>query len=207
MKTETRVDRGLRKKFVNSSLANKTCAKCNKEYPRNENYFYKQTHPSNKGAFRYSSECITCQNKRSLEWKSGNKNRKREVDIKYRSGKIGFFRDLWHGMKRSRHGNEFKTFEEFLDCWEEQKKILGMMCPILGIEMTMIKGINMDGVRRKATDTNISKNRVLSSRPYSKQNLIFVSWKANNMQGDITPLLAKRYLAIVKERYGTDEVE
>ena len=48
--------------------------------------------------------------------------------------------ELWSGVKISKHGNEFKDFDEFFDCWVEQQKIYGTKCPYLNIEMTKIKG-------------------------------------------------------------------
>ena len=190
---------GLRKKFKNSSLTTKTCPACNKEYPRDENYFYRKKHPSKLGTFNYNSYCIECENKRTQVYKSKSKEKIRPWGLKYTSSFGGYFNQLWQGVVNSRHGNNFKNFDEFFNCWEEQKKIFGMKCPILGIEMTMIKG------KGKPTDTNISKDRILSSRPYSQQNVIFVSWKANNMKGSISPFIAKKYLEIVRERYGTDD--
>ena len=192
---------GLRKKFVNSSLAYKTCPLCKKEYPRDENYFYKNKHRSKIGAFNYSNNCITCENKRSQKWKANNKTKKKLSDLAYQMGEKGYFNQLWQGVATSRHGNNFKNEEEFVNCWKEQKKIFGTKCPISGIEMTMTKG------KGKMTDTNISKDRILSSRSYGKQNVIFVCWRVNNMKRDITPQVAKRYLEIVKERYGTDDLE
>ena len=192
---------GLRKKFINSSLAYKTCGTCKKEYPRDKNYFYEKKHPSSLTSAAYDNNCIACENKRSQKWKVNNKTKTQLYDLAYQMGEKGYFNQLWHSVPNSKHGNEFKNKEEFFNCWEEQKKIWGLKCPILGIEMTMIKG------KGKPTDTNISKDRILSSRPYSKQNVIFVCWRVNNMKSDITPKVAKRYLEIVKERYGTDDPE
>ena len=73
--------------------------------------------------------------------------------------------------------------------------------------MTKTKGLNPHGERKKHTDTNISKDRILSSKPYSKQNIMFVCWKANNEKGNVSPKIAKKYLQFVKERFGTDEIE
>ena len=70
---------------------------------------------------------------------------------------------------------------------------------ILGIEMTKIKGLNINGVRRKSTETNISKDRILSNLPYGKDNLMFISWKANNEKGNITPYIARKYLNFVNQ--------
>ena len=39
---------GLRKKYINSTLVNKTCSKCNKTYPRDEEHFYRRQHHSKK---------------------------------------------------------------------------------------------------------------------------------------------------------------
>jgi hypothetical protein len=71
--------------------------------------------------------------------------------------------------------------------------------------MTKIKGINVDGMTKKRTDTNISKDRILSSKPYSKENIMFVSWKVNNEKGNISPKIARQYLKFVEERFGKDE--
>jgi hypothetical protein len=114
---------------------------------------------------------------------------------------------MFVGVRKSKHGCEFKNYEEFFNCWKEQQKIYGIKCPYLGIEMTKIKGINKNGIKRRSTDTNISKDRILSSRPYSKENIMFVSWKVNSMKGNISPKIAKQYLQFVKERFGTDEIE
>ena len=63
--------------------------------------------------------------------------------------------------------------------------------------MTKIKG--KDGTKTK---TNISKDRINSNLPYSRRNLMFCSWKANDMKGSVTPKIAKRYLGFYKERFG-----
>ena len=191
----------LRVKFVNSKLEFKTCYKCKKTYPRDEDHFYKMKHPSVKGHYKYYSYCITCERKRNRAWKerasaSGNKKLRQ---IKYLSTERGYFKELWQSTKNSKHGCLFKSYEEFFDCWEKQKKLYGTRCPYLGIEMTRIKGLNINGIRRKSTETNISKDRILSNLPYGKDNLMFISWKANNEKGNITPYIARKYLNFVNQ--------
>lgn len=61
--------------------------------------------------------------------------------------------------------------------------------------------------RGKSTPTNISKDRILSSLPYSKENIMFISWAVNNQKGHVSPQIAKKFLQFVKERFGTDEIE
>ena len=192
----------LRVKFVNSKLKFKTCFKCKESFPRDEDHFYKVKHRTTKGSFKYGSYCIACERKRNQEWKkkdsaSGNKKRRQR---EYLSTENGYFRELWQSCKKSTHGCLFKSYEEFFECWIQQKKIYGTKCPYRGIEMTRIKGLNINGVRVEATDTNISKDRILSNLPYGKDNLMFISWKANNEKGNITPFIARKYLELIDSR-------
>ena len=188
----------LRKKFVNRTLINKTCIKCLKEYPRTVEFFYQKGK-----APHYYALCITCENKRSAEWRRKNKLHRNIANIKYYQTEPGFFSQMFHSMKRSIHNDstEFPAAESLVKHWHKQKEIYGTKCPATGVEMTMIKG------RCKPTLTNISKDRIICSKNYTKQNLIFTSWKFNNDKNATTPKMAKFILKITKERYGTDEVE
>ena len=189
----------LRVKYVNSKLQFKTCVKCKETYPRDEDHFYRVKHPSMKNSYKYYSYCIKCERERKKEWREQDtkSGRKKQRQIKYLSTERGYFKELWQSTKRSKHGCLFKSFEEFFECWEDQKKIYGIKCPYLGIEMTRIKGLNNGGRRHQATNSNISKDRILSNLPYGKDNLMFVSWKANNEKGNITPFIARKYLEFV----------
>jgi len=196
----------LRKKFVNSSLINKTCGRCKKTYPRTKEFFYTWKHHSIKDAVNFESFCITCKQELNKQWKSENKIRNAEQSMKYKRTEKGYFNELWQGVRKSKHGCEFKNYDEFFNCWIEQKKVYGAKCPYSGIEMTRIKGTNPhQGERKRPTDTNISKDRILSLKPYSKENIMFISWKVNNEKGNISPQIAKKYLQFVKERFGTDD--
>ena len=113
--------------------------------------------------------------------------------------------EMWNGIKRSKHGHHFKNFDDFYQCWLDQKAIYGMKCPATGETMTMIK--RAGNGKRRNTPTNISRDRILCSRGYSKQNLIFTTWAFNNSKNNLSPKGAKAFLRIVRERYGTDEVE
>ena len=138
-------------------------------------------------------------------WKKNNKAKAREVETTYRSGERGHFMEMWNGIKRSKHGHHFKNFDDFYQCWLDQKAIYGMKCPATGETMTMIK--RAGNAKRRNTPTNISRDRILCSRGYSKQNLIFTTWAFNNSKNNLSPKGAKAFLRIVRERYGTDEVE
>tara|TARA_R110000824_G_scaffold366655_1_gene555342 strand:- start:476 stop:1075 length:600 start_codon:yes stop_codon:yes gene_type:complete len=192
----------LRKKYVNSALINKTCTKCLKEYPRTLKFFYpvknlKKVHPG------WTPTCITCENKRTNEWKRKNKVHRRIVGKKYAETEYGFFNQMFNAMKKSINydSTEFPDTSSLIKHWHQQKKIHGKKCPATGVEMTMIKG------QGKSTLTNISKDRILCFKPYTKQNLIFTTWKFNNDKSSTTPKMAKFILKITEERFGTDEID
>ena len=192
----------LRRKFVNGSLQFKTCKICKKTYPRNEEHFYRSDHRSIKGSYKYCPNCISCENERSriYKLKDAASGARRKRHAAYLATDNGYFRELWGSTKKSKHGCLFKNFEEFFKCWTDQQKLYGTRCPYLGIEMTKIKGVNVEGKRRVATETNISKDRILSNLPYGRDNLMFISWKANNEKGNITPFIARKYLELIESR-------
>ena len=142
----------------------------------------------------------------STQWKINNKERYKEIMKKHFNSERGYFRQLWESLKKSSKHNSFKDFDDFFNHWLEQKKIYGMKCPGTGVEMTTKAMFNETGEFKRCI-TNISKDRILSSMGYSQQNLIFTSWNYNSAKCNITPKMAKAYLRIVKERYGTDEME
>ena len=144
--------------------------------------------------------------KDSTQWKKDNKERYKESIKKHFNTERGFFRTLWETTKQSGKHNSFKDFDDFYNHWLKQKKIHGMKCPGTGVEMTTKAFFNKKGEFKKCP-TNISKDRILSSMGYSPQNLIFTSWNYNSAKCNITPKMAKAYLRIVKERYGTDDLE
>ena len=191
----------LRRKFVNGALQFKTCKICKKTYPRNEEHFYRSDHRTIKDSYKYCPNCISCENERSriYKLKDAASGARKKRHAAYLATDNGYFRELWGSTKKSKHGCLFKNFEEFFKCWTDQQKLYGIRCPYLGIEMTKIKGVNVEGKRRVATDTNISKDRILSNLPYGKDNLMFISWKANNEKGSITPYIARKYLNFVNQ--------
>ena len=143
--------------------------------------------------------------KQTLDWRKNNKEKYDETTKKRLNSEKGFMRVLWQSVKDSGKHNSFKDFDDFYNHWLKQKKIYGMKCPATGVEMTTKSLFNEKG-KYKRCETNISKDRILSSMGYSHQNLIFTSWNYNKAKGSFTPKMAKAYLKMVKERYGTDGV-
>ena len=128
----------------------------------------------------------------------------------YYNTERGFMTALWNSIKKSskkhKRINKFKDFDEFYNHWLEQKARYGMKCPATGVEMTTTVGVNKPGEHKRIM-TNISTDRILSTEGYSPENLIFTTWKYNNAKNNITPNMAKAFLRIVEERYGTDDIE
>ena len=144
--------------------------------------------------------------KQTLEWRKNNTERYEESAKKRLNSEKGFFSKMWNDMKQKERSNSFRDFDDFYSHWLEQKKITGMKCPGTGVEMTT-KLLFNGKEKSHRCKTNISKDRILSSLGYSHRNLIFTCWNYNRAKGNFTPKMAKAYLKIVKERYGTDEME
>ena len=186
----------LRQKYVNSTLVDKKCGRCGNVYPRDDQHFYKKRNG-------WDSYCITCRNKNSSKWKEKNKDRKAQMDLKYRETERGFFAEMFNTMKHSVNyvKSEFPDTESLINHWHQQKEKTGFICPGSGVEMTMIKG------KGKPTNTNISRDRLLPWEGYTKVNTIFVAWKFNNDKKSITPKDAKAYLRLVEERFHTVDMD
>ena len=143
--------------------------------------------------------------RQTLEWRKNNKEKYDKTTKKRLNSEKGFMRVMWQSIKDSDKDNSFKDFDDFYNHWLEQKKIYGMKCPGTGIEMTTNAIFNKKGKYKRCV-TNISKDRVLNSKGYSRQNLIFTSWKYNNAKSSFTPEMAKAFLKMVEERYGVDDI-
>jgi hypothetical protein len=157
-----------------------------------------------KKRYQQNKERLT---KQVLAWRKNNIERYEETTKKRLNTERGFMKALWQSFKDSGNHNSFKNFDDLYNHWLEQKKIFGMKCPATGIEMTTKKRRNTEKGKFKRCETNISKDRILSSMGYSQQNLIFTSWKYNKAKGEMTPKMAQAFLKIVKERYGTEDIE
>ncbi len=171
----------------------------NREYilSRQKEYNLKNREKINKKAKIYA-----------VQYRKDNKEVIRIKQKYYYSTERGFMTSLWNSIKTSsrknKRINKFKDFDEFYNHWLEQKKIHGMKCPATGVEMTTIRGESKPG-EHKTVMTNISTDRILSTKGYSPENLIFTTWEYNNAKNNFSPKMAQAFLRIVKERYGPME--
>tara|TARA_Y100000361_G_C11054280_1_gene286996 strand:+ start:66 stop:716 length:651 start_codon:yes stop_codon:yes gene_type:complete len=95
----------------------------------------------------------------------------------------------------------FFTLEEFLEHWERHKrKYGGPICAITGETMTMI-GLNDKSEKYKRNWLNVSVDRLDTERPYTLQNIIFVTWKANKAKNDLSIKNMRAILDLYEERF------
>lgn len=162
------------------------------------------------------NEILKKQREFSKKYRKNNLKKVLESQRNYYTSERGYFVSLWctinrlNGRKKWKtleEKNSFKDFDEFYNHWLEQKSIYGMKCPATGVEMTMKRFFNKPGERKDKCMTNISVDRILSSRNYSPKNLMFTTWAYNCAKSNLSPKGAKTFLRIVKERYGTDDLE
>ena len=71
------------------------------------------------------------------------------------------------------------TFKDFMEAWAAQKKKHGLICPISDQEMTHIQGLGN-------LETNISIDRIDSSKNYILGNIQFICRRVNTMKHNET---------------------
>jgi hypothetical protein len=94
------------------------------------------------------------------------------------------------------------TWEEFLKSWEEHKKIHGgLICAITGESMTHI-GLNPKGTKKYSRNwNNISIDKLDPDKPYTIENIIFVTWKINKAKNDLPIKYLKKILELYNQRF------
>jgi hypothetical protein len=145
------------------------------------------------------------------EYRKKNKNKAKKFQHDYYNSERGYFVALWSTLNRLngrkkwktvKEKNGFKDFEEFYNHWLKQKSIYGLKCPATKVKMTTKRFFNKPGERKQKCMTNISVDRILSSKNYSPKNLIFTTWQYNCDKGVLSPKGARFFLKIAEERYG-----
>ena len=138
----------------------------------------------------------------SAKYRKNNPLQLKKSILKYSNSEKGYFVNLWQVIKRRGKLNLFKNFDEFYNHWLEQKARYGMKCPATKEKMTTKRGFTKPGEKQKRCLTNISTDRIIHTKKYTPQNLIFTTWRYNNAKHSITPEMARAFLKIVGERYG-----
>ena len=154
----------------------KKCIKCGSLKALTDFYKAKDT------TSRRQGECIVC-------WaETGKRNHKRVWNTK-----IGYLKLRYAGIKkRAREGilkyRCYFTFKEFCEAFEKHLKKYGMHSAWgpRHLPITMSYQGRKGNKGRKATLSNLSPDRLDSSKPYTIQNLIFIRADENIRKKDST---------------------
>jgi hypothetical protein len=138
----------------------------------------------------------------SAKYRKNNKTKIKKSMFIYSNSEKGYFVGLWNVIKRRKELNSFKTFDKFYNHWLKQKAKYGMKCPATKEKMTTKRGFTKPGEKQKRCLTNISTDRIIHTKKYTPQNLIFTTWRYNNAKHSMTPKMAIAFIKIVEERYG-----
>ena len=140
----------------------------------------------------------------------------RKQNIKYLNTESGFIISKWNDIKKRVHkkekmkrdnGNYKKssgsrkcaklehtlTKEEFLQAWEEHKVKYGMNCYYTGKPMKIGRKLAVKGAKKRHSTPPdlVSVDRFDSNIGYTKENIVFCRWDANNEKGAITIEMCK----------------
>lgn len=121
----------------------------------------------------------------------------RKTRVKYLSTELGFMNTLYYSMSHSKFygkkGRQNKCYidrENFFDLWETHKKLYGMKCYYLGIDINFEKHSNNRRLNQ------VSVDRIDSNKDYLLDNIVFCSALANNMKGHCSLIIAKKMVEL-----------
>tara|TARA_R110002153_G_scaffold50121_1_gene141042 strand:- start:56 stop:649 length:594 start_codon:yes stop_codon:yes gene_type:complete len=144
----------------------KQCSKC--KLIKDIRYFHwKSDHYKGRHRYRIQAECGEC--------------REKQRHAKYNANPEIFLLRAYQMIKQKsarrirRRKPVTITFEDFMKAWAAQKKKHGLICPISDQQMTHIQGLGN-------LETNISIDRIDSSKDYIKGNIQFICRRVNTMK-------------------------
>ena len=162
-------------------------------------------------------ECAICSSEYAKKHRDNNKEKYREYERKNRSKERGFLKKLFSNIQRrarvhkdEKHQCHF-TYEEFDNAFQKHKERHGMKSawgpPHL--EITTIhqlreglgKGCKNRGLTQTTLGSNVSPDRLDSSKPYTIQNLIFIRADENNRKKDTSYNDCKIQMRLHEERF------
>ena len=189
----------------------KKCSKCGEVKPIDDFHkskIYKDGH-------KY--DCIICSSEYARKHRANNKEKYREYERKNRSKERGFLKKQFSNIRRRakikpdvKHQCHF-TYEEFDNAFQKHKERHGMKSawgpPHL--EITTIHqlreglghGCKNRGLTQTSLGSNLSPDRLDSSKPYTIQNLIFIRADENSRKKDTSYEDCKIQIRLYEERF------
>ena len=148
---------------------NRSCSKC-KLTKDIFNFHWKSSYYKGKIKDRIQAECAEC--------------REEQRHAKYSATPEMFLKRAYQMIKQESARKKYRkkvtiTFEEFMEAWAAQKKKYGLICPISDQEMTHKQGLGN-------LESNISIDRIDSSKDYIKGNIQFICRRVNTMKHNET---------------------
>jgi hypothetical protein len=151
-----------------------------------------------------------------IEYRKNNKNKTNwNLNMIIITSERGYFVALWSTLNRLNGRKKWKTIEQKMDLkilmsftiiGLNKNLYMVLKCPATGVKMTTKRFFNKPGEEKKKCMTNISVDRILSSKNYSPKNLIFTTWQYNCDKGGLSPKGARFFLKIAEERYGKKSI-
>ena len=145
-----------------------------------------------------------------------DKEHAREQNIRYLNTESGFILSKWHDIKKrirkkekmKKDNGDYKkspgskkiaklehtlTKEEFFAAWEEHKIKYGWNCYYTGKPMKIGRKLAVKGAKRRHSTPPdlLSIDRFDSNVGYTKENIVFCRWDANDEKGAITINMCK----------------
>jgi len=174
-------------------------------------------HKSNVYKDGHKYVCVICSAEYAKKHRADNKDKYREYERKGRSKERGFLKRQFSNIRRrskvkkdGKHQCHF-TYEEFDNAFQKHKERHGMKSawgpPHL--EITTIhqlreglgKGCKNRGLTQTTLGSNVSPDRLDSSKPYTIQNLIFIRADENNRKKDTSYNDCKIQMRLHEERF------
>jgi len=173
----------------------KKCIRCGFETEEIKKHFHKCT--KLKSGFKtYCKECC------------------KKIRYIYQNTEHGFMVNMFNTIKKKTNAARYKnlpeveknrfrchvTWEEFIELWENHKKIRGSHCHLTGVEIITKRSDGKKGVKHLGYTNGVSVDRLDPNKGYTKDNIIFISNEANKLKNAVTKELCIKILELYKEK-------
>ena len=127
-----------------------------------------------------------------------------KMEVEYKSTELGYLKDRYRNISTNRGPKCCFTFDEFFATWKKHKSIYGMRSAWgpHHLPITMIYQGRGEGPKgQRNCGSNLSPDRLDSSKPYTIQNLIFIRNDENVRKKDTTYEDCLTHIKLHEERF------
>jgi hypothetical protein len=173
----------------------KKCCKCGFETEEIKKHFHKCTRLKD-GFKTYCKECC------------------KKIRYIYQNTEHGFMMNMFNTIKKKTKAARYRrlpeiekdrfrcyiTWKEFMELWENHKKIRGNRCHLTEVEIITKRSDGRKGTKYLGHSNGVSTDRLDPNIGYTKDNIIFISNEANKLKNAVTKELCIKILEIYKEK-------